>query len=212
MKIETLSLKRQTLFAAALAATTMAMTGCNDGQLSDSAAASAPKESATLGAAIDDTGITAKIKQRLASDDRLKGTDVGVETNNGVVTLSGTSTTAEGKSAAEELARTVAEVKGVDNKINSPSQVDEMASKAEHAAENAGAAVSDAAITTQIKAKLAADDTVKATSIKVQTNQGVVTLSGEVVSRDARERAVGLAKTIDGVKSVDDDELKVVRS
>ena len=69
MKLETTSLKRKTLIALGIAAT-LGMTACNrpDGQMSDSAAANAPKESASLGAAIDDTGITAKVKEKAGND------------------------------------------------------------------------------------------------------------------------------------------------
>lgn len=217
MKLQTLDLKRKSLIALGVAATlgmTAGMTGCNrpDGQMSDSAAANAPKESASLGAAIDDTGITAKVKESLSNDARTESAKIDVETNNGVVTLSGTADTAKAKDAAEELARNVAEVKGIDNRISAPSAMDDMSAKADSAASNAGEAVSDAMITTKVKASFAADDQVKATAINVDTDDGVVKLKGQVASDSARERAITIAKGINGVKSVDDDNLKVASS
>ena len=208
-----LNLKRKTLIALGIAAT-LGMTACNrpDGQMSDSAAANAPKESATLGAAIDDTGITAKVKESLSNDARTESAKIGVETNNGVVTLSGTADSAKAKDAAEELARNIAEVKGIDNQIAAPSALDDMSARADHAASNAGEAVSDAMITTKVKASFAADEQVKATAIKVDTDDGVVKLNGKVASDVARERAITIAKGINGVKSVDDDNLKVASS
>ncbi len=204
------ALNRKSLLALGIAAA-MGLTACNrpDGQMSDSAAADAPKESASLGAAIDDTAITAKVKQRLGSDSRTDKADIAVETNNGVVTLTGSAPSADAKSAAEELARNVAEVQGIDNQIAAPSALDDMSARAEKAADSAGAAVTDSMITTKVKASFAADEEVKATAIKVETDEGVVTLQGQVASDAARDRAVSLAKSIDGVKSVHDDALQV---
>jgi hyperosmotically inducible protein len=62
----------------------------------------------------------------------------------------------------------------------------------------------DPGITTAVKAKLAADDTVKAYQIDVDTANGVVTLSGIVEVRAAKEQAVVIARGTDGVKDVVD--------
>jgi hyperosmotically inducible protein len=69
----------------------------------------------------------------------------------------------------------------------------------------AACAKSDAGITTSVKAKMAADDTVKAYQINVDTKEGVVTLTGEVPSQAAKEMAVQLARSTDGVVSVVDN-------
>lgn len=60
----------------------------------------------------------------------------------------------------------------------------------------------DAGVTTKVKSKLAADDTVKAYQIDVDTTDHVVTLSGNVESDAAKDRAVVLARQTDGVKDV----------
>ena len=65
-------------------------------------------------------------------------------------------------------------------------------------------AKTDPGITTAVKSKLAADDTVKATDINVDTTNGVVTLKGEVPSAAAKTRALELAKATDGVRDVVD--------
>jgi hyperosmotically inducible periplasmic protein len=65
-------------------------------------------------------------------------------------------------------------------------------------------AQTDPGITTAVKTKLAADDTVKATDINVDTRNGVVTLKGEVPSTAAKTRALELAKATDGVRDVVD--------
>jgi osmotically-inducible protein OsmY len=60
----------------------------------------------------------------------------------------------------------------------------------------------DSGITSAVKSKLAADDTVKAYRIDVDTKDKVVTLRGEVDTSAARDRAVQLARTTDGVRDV----------
>ena len=67
---------------------------------------------------------------------------------------------------------------------------------------------SDPGITTAVKTKMAADDTVKAYKIDVDTKDGVVTLAGTVETPTAKSRAVEIAKNTNGVKSVV-DELRI---
>lgn len=66
--------------------------------------------------------------------------------------------------------------------------------------------VKDSAITTKVKAKLAADKATSATSIKVDTDQdGVVWLSGTAKSQAEADKAESIAKATEGVKSVRND-------
>lgn len=66
-------------------------------------------------------------------------------------------------------------------------------------------AQTDAGITTKVKSKLAADDTVKAYQIDVDTKDKVVTLSGNVDSPAAKDQAVALARATEGVADVVDN-------
>ena len=70
------------------------------------------------------------------------------------------------------------------------------------AAMTAACAQSDAGITTAVKSKFAADDTVKAYQINVDTKDKIVTLKGEVDTAAAREKAVEIARATDGVRDV----------
>jgi hyperosmotically inducible periplasmic protein len=65
-------------------------------------------------------------------------------------------------------------------------------------------AQSDPGITTAVKSKMAADDTVKSYRIDVDTKDRVVTLSGAVDTPDARTRAVEIARGTEGVRDVVD--------
>jgi osmotically-inducible protein OsmY len=71
--------------------------------------------------------------------------------------------------------------------------------------EGTGEYVDDTVITTKVKAAYAADPTVKATQVQVETFKGTVQLSGFVDSRESAQRAVDLARGIKGVKSVKND-------
>ena len=71
-----------------------------------------------------------------------------------------------------------------------------------------GCAQTDAGITSAVKTKLAADDTVKAYQVDVDTADHVVTLTGDVNTSLAKERAVEIARATDGVRDVI-DQLRV---
>jgi hyperosmotically inducible periplasmic protein len=65
-----------------------------------------------------------------------------------------------------------------------------------------GEAISDTYITTRGKTEFIGQDLLKDSDIKVDTNNHVVTLSGTVMSKAGREKAIALAKTVDGVQTV----------
>jgi hyperosmotically inducible periplasmic protein len=74
--------------------------------------------------------------------------------------------------------------------------------KVEQGAKQLESVALDTSITAAIKAKMAADETVKATNIDVHTKNGIVTLSGTVSSKAEADRAIAIAKEAEGVKSV----------
>jgi hyperosmotically inducible periplasmic protein len=71
------------------------------------------------------------------------------------------------------------------------------------AAQQVGGAATDASITAAIKMKMADDPVVSAMKIDVDTTKGMVTLNGTVQDVAEGDQAVRLAKSVDGVKSVD---------
>ena len=71
--------------------------------------------------------------------------------------------------------------------------------------ETVGAYVDDAALTTRVKAKFAADPTVSAMAISVETLKGTVQLSGFAKSTDERLMAEKLARETSGVVAVRND-------
>ena len=71
--------------------------------------------------------------------------------------------------------------------------------------ESPGEFVTDAWITTKVKATLIEDPLVKARDISVETDKGTVHLSGFVSSREAMTQALRLTRDIKGVTSVKND-------
>ena len=68
--------------------------------------------------------------------------------------------------------------------------------------ETVGAYVDDTSITTAIKAKFVEDKTVDAASIKVETLNGTVQLSGFAKSQSEKMQAENIARNTKGVRGV----------
>jgi cytoskeletal protein RodZ len=85
----------------------------------------------------------------------------------------------------------------------------ELGEKAAIATQKFQETVAEATLTTKIKAKMALDDTLKARKIDVSTTGSTVTVSGEVPTSAARDRALALARETAGV-SVVVDHLEIV--
>lgn len=73
-----------------------------------------------VGAAIDDTGISLKVKTALAADPALSASRIEVTTTNGVVRLEGPAPDAVAKERATVLAGAPQGVRGVDNRLALP--------------------------------------------------------------------------------------------
>ncbi|HYQ25000.1 BON domain-containing protein [Stenotrophomonas sp.] len=69
--------------------------------------------------------------------------------------------------------------------------------------------VTDSWITTKVKADLLASSNVPGTEVKVETVNGVVSLSGTVATQAEKDKAITTAKGIKGVTRVDSAALKV---
>ena len=69
---------------------------------------------------------------------------------------------------------------------------------------NADAVLDDSTVTSRIQAKFFLDDGLKGRRIQVDTQNGVVTLRGEVASDNERAQALLLARTTEGAERVED--------
>jgi hyperosmotically inducible protein len=161
-----------------------------------------------------DAGITTAVKSKLAADTTVRAYEIDVDTSNRVVTLTGEVETSVAKDQALKLARDTEGVRDVIDKLTiADSSATAGVLDREDMADargTAGEAVGDAGVTAAVKAKLLADDAVGGLQIDVDTDNGVVTLSGAVNTRAEADQAVRLANGTEGVTRVV-DKLRVER-
>ena len=77
-----------------------------------------------------------------------------------------------------------------------------VADKTKAAVSKTGEVITDAWITTKVKADFVNEDTLKGSDINVDTDKHVVTLKGTVKTAAGRDRAIQIAKTTEGVTRV----------
>jgi hyperosmotically inducible periplasmic protein len=97
---------RHILIAAMSAAALLAGTGC-----------AVVRDQESVGAYVDDTALTTRVKAKFAADKTVSAMSISVETLKGVVQLSGFAKSGEEKAMAERLARDTSGVTGVRNDI-----------------------------------------------------------------------------------------------
>ncbi len=168
-----------------------------------------PLSAAALAVAIacsqSDPGVTTAVKSKLAADDTVKAYQIDVDTKDRVVTLSGSVENAAQKEQAVRIARQTEGVRDVTDQITVNPAAAPTTGDIREEANEAGAAVTDAAITSAVKAKLLADTAVSGLKIDVDTNGGVVTLNGTVATKTEADQAVSLARDTNGVTRVVND-------
>ncbi len=152
----------------------------------------------TVGTEIDDTVITTKVKSALLKGTGLESLDIKVETRKGVVQLSGFVESQNQMDRAMTVAQGIDGVSNVDNKIRI---------KTKDA--SVGAKIDDSVITTKVKAEFISDPIIKSFDIGVVTRDGEVQLSGFVEDQIQVDRAIEVARGVEGVKNVLDDGLSI---
>ena len=160
---------------------------------------------------IEDSVITTKVKALFVKDKQVRARDIEVKTVNGVVELSGTARSNKEASRAVSIARKVKGVKSVKNDIQvsampTASAREKMSDKDRPATtQRSDQPVADSVITTKLKALFVKDKEVSFRSIEVKTVNGVVHLGGTAKSKQEADKAVSMARNVEGVKSVQND-------
>ena len=164
-----------------------------------------PNQSATLEndlfRLVEDANITTRIQLQLLWNSQTGGLDIAVDTNDGEVTLKGTAGSAAERRTAERIALNTQGVRGVENRI----EVRLEASSSDQPSNLAGQIrdqISDGWITTRVAASLRFNNSIKDSNIDVSTNDGVVSLTGQVLSEKQKELAASTARSINGVEQV----------
>jgi hyperosmotically inducible protein len=145
----------------------------------------------SVGTDIDDSVITTSVKAALLADADIKSFDFKVETRKGEVSLSGFVDNQLQLDRATAAARAVSGVKAVQNNVvlkGKPTTV--------------GKKVDASIITSKVKSALLGDPNIKSLDIAVVTRDDEVLLSGFVESQTQVERAIEVARGIEGVRQV----------
>ena len=113
----------------------------------------------------------------------------------------------------QQVDNSVATVQSAATEMKNDAQVaaNDMQAAGSKAVDSAAASATDIAITAKVNAALAADDSLSALKIDVDTEAGKVELTGTAPDEAARERATTLAAAVEGVVTVE-NRLTVVKN
>ncbi len=142
-----------------------------------------------LRASAVDSRIVSSAKASYIFQTYLKGDEINIHSNNGVVTLTGTVASESHKDMAQDTVANLPGVRSVDNRLTL---------KDEPLTPN-----SDRWIADKVKTTLLFHRSVSAIDTEVDVKAGVVTLRGVASSNAEKELATEYAKDVDGVKDVD---------
>jgi len=142
-----------------------------------------------------DAWIGLKVKSVLLFHRNVSGTKTDVNVKDGIVTLRGEAVSEAQKELATEYAKDVEGVKGVKNEMT-------LAKISEKPEETVSEKIDDASITAQVKLSLLYHRSTSALSTKVETTDGVVTVSGKARNAAEKDLVTKLITDIHGVKSV----------
>jgi hyperosmotically inducible protein len=146
----------------------------------------------SAGETIDDGVISTEVNTALVADSLTKAHNIDVEVFKGRVQLNGFVGSNAERQQAVALTHKVKGVTAVDNNLALQGEK-----------RSAGESTDDAALTTKVKSALIADERTKAHEINVETQHSVVLLAGFVANSASRSAAGEIAKSITGVKKVD---------
>ena len=151
------------------------------------------------GDAISDSRITMTVQSKYFASNEVKGHEIDVDTDHGVVTLKGKVGSENARQQAVQIARGVEGVTRVEDQLI-------ISQDGDHAAVRTGEPErSPGWITTKIQAQYYLHPGLKPWNIDVTTaHNGLVTLTGEVDSDADRAEAVKIASATDGVTRVED--------
>ena len=142
-----------------------------------------------------DGWVGVKVKTALLFHRNVRATKTDVNVKDGIVTLSGEANSQAQKELTTEYAKDVEGVKDVKNQMTvakNPNKPDR----------TIGEKIDDASITAQVKSSLMSRRSTSALKTKVETTDGVVTVSGIAKNSAEKDLVTKFAEDIDGVKSV----------
>jgi len=169
------------------------------------AAGDAAKKTSWQGQAYD-AWLDGKIEASFALNRHLNPFAIDTHVDKGVVRLTGAVESQIDKDLAEQIAASVDGVTEVDNDLTVKSDAAKQA--ASETGRSFGTRVDDATTTARVKIALLANESTEGLAIDVDTENGMVSLEGDVESKQESELAEEIAKNTEGVSKVD-NRLKV---
>lgn len=157
---------------------------------------------------LEDASLAATVKSKLLWNSNTRGLDIQVKSETGAITLSGRAQTPAAKELAGQLAANTDGVREVFNHL-SISTADSTSSEVQTAVDEAREDISDSWITSKVKASFLYSRNLDALNISVNTDDGLVSLRGSVLSSAEKRLAVEIARNIRGVRGVDADALRI---
>lgn len=165
----------------------------------------------------NDTRIVTTIQSKYFQDDRIKSRHIEVTSHGGVVSLRGELADDTERAQALLLARTTDGVTRVEDNLtvgstaaptvestDAPTPSTSNAPTAPNSPIAPNAPNTDDALSARVQSQLASDPRTKGTSLEVTAKNGVVLLQGTVGTAAAKQRALTVARSTDGVTQVVD--------
>jgi osmotically-inducible protein OsmY len=152
-----------------------------------------------------DAWLTAKVQAKYFIDTDVKGRRIDVDTQNGIVTLTGSVAGEAERRQAVALARSTDGVLDVKDELRVDASLREQGTGVRTPQRDTRTTAiqrPDTWVTTKIQAQYFLDDEVKGHQINVTTNNGVVTLKGMVDTAQQKQEAELIARETEGVSRV----------
>lgn len=138
---------------------------------------------------LEDGWVANKIRANYIDSDKVKLANINVSVYNGTVLLTGAAAT---EAEIEEAIRIAKQTRGV---VKVASEL-----KVQHA--TYGEVSHDVLISNMVKVRLLASEEVRGIDMHVETTKGIVYLTGIAATVGERDKAVDIARNVDGVKEV----------
>lgn len=142
-----------------------------------------------------DAWVLAKVKAALLFHKNVSAIQTEVDVKDGIVTLRGEAASDAQKDLTTEYVKDVEGVKDVRNEMN-------VSGTPKGTTDSLGEMIDDASITASVKSALLLQRSTSALHTKVNTNNGVVTLSGRAKNAAEKDLVTKLVSDIKGVKNV----------
>lgn len=150
---------------------------------------------------MSDGWLMTKVKTSLLYHRSVSGLKTEVDVKDGVVILRGAAENQAQKDLATEYAKDIEGVKNVKNEMTVTRTVKEITKETKNM-RTVGDKIDDASITAMVKTTLLYHRSTSGLQTKVETKNGVVTLSGKAKNAAEKDLATKFAKDVNGVEDV----------